>query len=513
MPLDPVPNDLLCPFAADLLFEITGGTGHCYTWSNNDDSLIVAFHTVPSWAEGIPHGSGSFTFEIILTAADSNITFQYGTQEGLVSNNSFVVGIENSTGLIGLEVIWSSSTLPATQPSSNYAILFDYPDNVTYQVHDMATAAVMNESSTGMFVVRDSLLSIWCKIRNTGNQDETSCAVTAEVRDVSNTVQWSANQNLGAMVAGAIEEITFPVPWVTAPQGVYRVNVRANLTGDMNPVNDRGDCELDVVELPGELAYDDYSYEWPWGWAGGGGGMGARFAPPVYPAQITSFRFYYSGTVEPAVRHDAVVVDDDGGNGNPGTNLFTAHIIPTTQFDWIVQDITPPIIIESGDFYLGLIETDMTASNSWGMDTTSGVSVVIDPASRQTWEYTGVWAPSRMQAHYEYMIRCTVDAYSGVSPADLPVTTYSLLENYPNPFNPSTTIQYSLGRPGIVTLKIFDVTGRLVNTLLNQNMAQGIHRIGWNGKDTNGKEVATGVYFYTIQTPGSYKTAKMVLIK
>jgi hypothetical protein len=504
MPHIPVatnPNDLLCALASDLLFEGTGGSGHCYTWSNNSDSLVVAFYTVPTWAQGIPHGTGSFTFEIILTTADSNITFQYGTQQGVVSNNSCVVGIENATGTIGLEVMYTPN-----QPPSNYAILFDYPDVVTYQVHDMAAAAAMNENSTGMFVVTNSNVDIWCKIRNAGNQNESSCPVTGTVLNLSNQTVWSDTTTLGAMVAGEVQEITFPNPWTATPAGTYKVSIRVSLTGDMNPVNDRQDCELDAVSLPGELAYDDGVSDYTWGWAGGGGGMGARFAPPTYPAQITSLRFYFTGT--PFIPHDVVIVDDDGGNGNPGTNLFEEHISPSTAYDWIIQEISPPIIIESGDFYLGLIETDTTASNSWAMDTTN-----TDPRSRQTWEYTGVWAPSREQMNYEYMIRCTVDAYEGVCPADLPVRTYTLLENYPNPFNPSTIIRYSLPKPGIVTLKIFDVTGRLVSTLINQEMPEGIHRIGWNGRDMNGKEVATGMYFYTIQTPNSTKSAKMVLIK
>ena len=169
MPVATEPNDLLCPLAADLLFEGTGGSGHCYTWSNNHDSLIIAYYTVPTWVQGMPHGNGSFTFEIILTAADSNITFQYGTQQGTVSNGSCVVGIENATGTIGLEVMYTP-----LQPASNYAVLFDYPDVVTYQVHDMAVAASMNEGSTGMFAVTNSDVDIWCRIRNAGNQDETT---------------------------------------------------------------------------------------------------------------------------------------------------------------------------------------------------------------------------------------------------------------------------------------------------------------------------------------------------
>jgi len=497
IPVATPPNDLLCPVAADWLFE-PGGAAHAYYWSNNVDTCIVAWHDVPGWNTG-----GSHDFEVILSAVDSNITFQYGEQTGTVSNNSIVVGIENSTGMIGLEVLYG------VLPAANYAVLFDYPAEITYEVHDMSVAAVMNEETTGMFSLVDTDVGIWCRIKNSGNQDESTCTVTAEVQNLSGQVQWTATEVLTGMTAGEEREILFSTPWTTpGTAGTFKVEVEVDLDGDMNPGNDVFNCELGVVTLTGTLGYDDGSYERSWGWEGGNGGMGCKFLPPnSYPIQINEISLYFppDGTV--GLNHDLQIIDDDGGNGYPGSILWEQSVAPMTLGGWNYYTVSPPVEILSGDFYLGLIQYE--TSNSFAFDNAG-----IDPESRTAWEFTGVWAPFREQANHEYMIHCRI---SGSTPAvettNPSVITYRLLENYPNPFNPMTTIRYSTTQPGVVTLKVFDVTGRLVNTLVNAQMPEGIHRIAWNGRDSNGNEVSTGVYFYTIETPGSNTTAKMMLIK
>jgi hypothetical protein len=499
IPTSSQPNDLLCPLAADLFFENPPYQGHAYYWSNNNDSLIVSWHDVPTWVQGMPHGDGSFTFQVILTTVDSSITFQYGVQQGAVSNNSVVVGIENNTGTIGLQVMYG------LQPTSNYAVLFEYPDTIAYEVHDMAVADVMNDGSFGMFDVTGSDVDIWCRICNAGNQDETDATVTAEIRNNVGVLVWDATESLGAMTAGEAREITFSTPFAATDAGTYKVSVDVDLTGDMNAANDLLLSELGIVDIPGELGYDDGLFDYGWGWAGGDGGMGVRFAPPVYPADISQVSFYFSGTT--MVPHDLKIIDDDGGNGAPGTDLYSEAITPTATGIWLYYDINPPVEITDGCFYLALIQGG--ESSSFGLDTTN-----MDPPSRQTWEYTGVWAPFRDQLTSEYMIRCTFDAEtSAVALVDPTVASYTLLENYPNPFNPTTTIRYNMPAPGMVTLKVFDINGRLINTLVNGQNPQGMHRIIWDGTDMNGNKLSSGIYFYQIETPHQNETAKMVLIK
>ncbi|MDH3216240.1 MAG: PQQ-dependent sugar dehydrogenase [Candidatus Krumholzibacteria bacterium] len=87
-------------------------------------------------------------------------------------------------------------------------------------------------------------------------------------------------------------------------------------------------------------------------------------------------------------------------------------------------------------------------------------------------------------------------------------------QNYPNPFNPSTVIHYEVAMSGRnVTLQIYDVTGRLVRTLVDGYETGGHRTTTWDGKDDGGQTVSTGVYFYQLNAKGFSETRKMVLIK
>ena len=73
--------------------------------------------------------------------------------------------------------------------------------------------------------------------------------------------------------------------------------------------------------------------------------------------------------------------------------------------------------------------------------------------------------------------------------------SFRLYQNYPNPFNPTTTIKYQLPKSGKVTLKIYDVLGRLVRTIVDTEQAAGYYEVCWDGMDSDGNNAATGVYF------------------
>jgi tetratricopeptide (TPR) repeat protein len=98
------------------------------------------------------------------------------------------------------------------------------------------------------------------------------------------------------------------------------------------------------------------------------------------------------------------------------------------------------------------------------------------------------------------------------SPDAIPVA-FSLLQNYPNPFNPETEIQYSLPDAGKVSIKIYDIQGREVQTLVETSQPAGVHTIKWNGQDQNGLNVASGMYFYRILYNGKILNKKMMIIR
>ena len=114
--------------------------------------------------------------------------------------------------------------------------------------------------------------------------------------------------------------------------------------------------------------------------------------------------------------------------------------------------------------------------------------------------------------HAKYMAEGGVSDGITTAPSTVP-GSYKLDQNYPNPFNPSTMIKYSLPQSGIVKLVVYDVLGREVRTLVNGAMPAGAQETRWDGKNSNGQTVGSGIYFYKL-TAGSFTaTKKMTLIK
>lgn len=100
-------------------------------------------------------------------------------------------------------------------------------------------------------------------------------------------------------------------------------------------------------------------------------------------------------------------------------------------------------------------------------------------------------------------------AYSGALPSD-----FRLEQNNPNPFNPNTTIRFSLPEPSRVTLTIYNLRGQLVRSLLaEQDYPAGYHQVQWDSRDEHGLSVASGVYIYTLKAGGFFATRKLVLMR
>ncbi len=87
-------------------------------------------------------------------------------------------------------------------------------------------------------------------------------------------------------------------------------------------------------------------------------------------------------------------------------------------------------------------------------------------------------------------------------------TEYSLEQNYPNPFNPTTTISYSIKKKGLVSLKVFDILGNKVKTIVNEEQESGNYKVQFNAY-----KIASGIYFYTLQAGEFISTKKMILLK
>jgi hypothetical protein len=90
---------------------------------------------------------------------------------------------------------------------------------------------------------------------------------------------------------------------------------------------------------------------------------------------------------------------------------------------------------------------------------------------------------------------------------------YELSQNHPNPFNPTTSISYYLPQPGRVTLRIHNILGQAVRTLVDETRSAGAHAVIWDGRNSSGDEVGSGVYFYTLKSGDVMLTRRMMLLK
>ncbi len=106
---------------------------------------------------------------------------------------------------------------------------------------------------------------------------------------------------------------------------------------------------------------------------------------------------------------------------------------------------------------------------------------------------------------------CSNPEWSDIAAA--PMNQYQLFTNYPNPFNPTTTISYALPNAAQVRIHVFDLTGRLVKTLVDSEQQPGLHSIAWDARDEAGKEVANGMYICRMIAGGEVLHQKMILAK
>ena len=140
----------------------------------------------------------------------------------------------------------------------------------------------------------------------------------------------------------------------------------------------------------------------------------------------------------------------------------------------------------------------MTASASW-----------TDPVD-DGWQYT--YKITAVDCNGNESDAASASTVTGDETPPVP-KAFALHQNVPNPFNPSTTIRFDLPRTAHVRLDVYDVSGRLSRLLVNADMDPGSKEIRWDGRDSKGRKVASGIYFYRLKAGTFTYTRKMVLLR
>ncbi len=218
---------------------------------------------------------------------------------------------------------------------------------------------------------------------------------------------------------------------------------------------------------------------------------------------------------------DEIVFPAAGGGNSPIISLSTEEI----EFGNVSLNETSTEQLTIFNMGTEVLTGTITAPDGFASELTSysveaGENVVVDidftPTEAIT--YSGdLVITSNDPNQAEVIVALNGTGTSTGNGVDLLPTVTELNGNYPNPFNPTTNIKFSLKADSKVTLNIYNIRGQKVKTLINDNMEAGYHTIVWNGRDDSGKSVSSGVYFNnfgSIAEDGDYTSVKkMILLK
>jgi len=120
-----------------------------------------------------------------------------------------------------------------------------------------------------------------------------------------------------------------------------------------------------------------------------------------------------------------------------------------------------------------------------------------------------VYAANNLKSYADSIFRSLAIPATNVDNSEKGIPQeFALMQNYPNPFNPSTTIEYQITEYGLVSIKIFDVLGKEVRTLVNEEKSPGIYKVSFDASN-----LASGIYLYQLQTSGYISSKKMLLVR
>jgi len=255
-----------------------------------------------------------------------------------------------------------------------------------------------------------------------------------------------------------------------------------------------------------ELAYDDGTADnyWIVDTAFYNNAFAIRMTPTFYPAKVTIVRAMLNGQSSMNFTINGVSA------GAPGTVLPGGEAIETSAepHGWAIATYSNGPVINSGSFF---------AVVHWMPDSPDDPAVAEDTMSTAMRSYwysdSSGW---NTVTDGDWIIRTVITTPSGiydVGPDGVVPAKFELLGNYPNPFNPSTEIQLFAPYAGNVKVEVFNVAGQLINTVYDGSVDAGLRKITWDGRDSRGTQVSSGVYFYKLTTAGQTDVGRMLMLK
>jgi hypothetical protein len=214
-------------------------------------------------------------------------------------------------------------------------------------------------------------------------------------------------------------------------------------------------------------------------------------------------------------------------SSSPNTAVLVSITGPASLAPGATGTYTFSVTRSSGTFNTGGIDI-ATSGGTLGIGTSTGIKILSSEvvqsakftgATTKTFTLTAPSTPGTITLYctgaagtnpptWNNGANFTVNVLTGINQIEETAVSYSLAQNFPNPFNPTTNISFSIPKEGLVKISIYDITGRVVTELVNENLAAGKYNTTWDAS-----KYSSGVYFYKIQAGEFTEMKKMTLIK
>jgi hypothetical protein len=236
-----------------------------------------------------------------------------------------------------------------------------------------------------------------------------------------------------------------------------------------------------------------------------GNAFAVDFWPSAYPCRISHMRVLVDDTTSFVMTIQANV------SGSPGAVLAGPYVVSCDPFsgwaDVAIPEIDRPSL-DFGSFFVVCY---------WFPETPDLPGIAADDSapSNHSWWYDNAYGWQQYSGA-DWIMRAAIETPTAILDTggdDFVPASWSLNQNSPNPFNPSTSIQFALAQPAFVKLMIHNVLGQSVRDFDLGTLAPGNHTVEWDGRDANGRSVNSGVYFYTLRSAAFSQTRKMLLLK
>lgn len=342
------------------------------------------------------------------------------------------------------------------------------------------------------------------ELHNYGRVDQTSVAGFVRVDQMSPIplVPWSSIPSMSYV------DKTFSLNLTNT--GEHWIASYTQMVGDENMNNDTTSAYyVDITPAHYyELGYDNREVSWNGGefsyftFDPGEGAM-CKFSMESFEfpeaVDITGAKmiFYSAGNFN-------LHIYDAGSGSTPGTELASIPVtIGANEIfpNWKEVDLSSVTALQAreGDFWLWVEVLNANTAQILGDDISFGNGQYFTKAGTSV-------LPSQQ---FEFYIRAIAEGVLGVSgQTELSPNSYGLAQNFPNPFNPVTSIQFSLAKAGQTTLRVYNVQGGMVAELVNGNMEAGINSVAFDAS-----KMSSGVYFYKLESGDFSSVKKMVLMK